>query len=162
MCKTAIKAANTADCEEIMKKALTQFFRDFVLCGTTGWCLEIIFTGLSQLRRRELTMIGQSSLLMFPIYGMAALIRPLSRILCKKPFWVRGITYMGLIFSGEYLSGSLLKKHDLCPWDYAKSRYQIGSIIRLDYAPYWFLAGLLFEHLLKCNCESQTSERTGV
>ncbi len=145
-----------------MKKAFTQFLKDFLLCGATGWCMEILFTGLSSLRRRERTLTGQSSLLMFPIYGMAALIRPLARLLRKRPFWVRGCTYMGLIFSGEYLSGRVLQKHSICPWDYTKSHYHIGSIIRLDYAPYWFLAGLFFEHLLKEDCASKSSERTGI
>ena len=55
---------------------------------------------------------------------------------------------MILCFTVEYLSGRLLWKHDLCPWDYGKSRFHIHRIIRLDYAPWWFLAGLFFEKIL--------------
>lgn len=132
-----------------MKKMVSQFCKDFLICGATGWCMEIIFTGLNQLRRRDMSMTGQSSLLMFPIYGMAALIRPLSRLFQRKPFWVRGCIYTGIIFLGEFLSGSYLKKRGNCPWDYTRSHYHIRSIIRLDYAPYWFLAGLFFEQILR-------------
>lgn len=131
-----------------MKKKFSQFLQDFIVCGATGWCMEIIFTGLNQLRRREMSMTGQSSLLMFPIYGMAALIRPISRLLQRRPFWVRGCIYTTIIFLGEFISGSYLKKKGNCPWDYTASHYHIHSVIRLDYAPYWFLAGLFFEQIL--------------
>ena len=132
-----------------MKKMISQFFKDFLICGACGWCMEILFTGLNQLRRRNMSMTGQSSLLMFPIYGMAALIRPIARFFQKKSFWVRGSIYTGIIFLGEFLSGSYLKKRGNCPWDYTKSHYHIRSIIRLYYAPYWFLAGLFFEQILR-------------
>ena len=50
--------------------------KDFFLCGFTGWCLEILWTGLHSLVTGHFTMMGKTSLLMFPIYGLAALIRP--------------------------------------------------------------------------------------
>ena len=59
------------------------------------------------------------------------------------------LTYMSLIFSTEYFSGRLLKKYHCCPWDYGHSPFHIQGLIRLDYAPYWFGAGLFFEQLLK-------------
>lgn len=52
---------------------------------------------------------------------------------------------MSLIFSAEYLSGTLLQKRELCPWDYGRSKWNIGKVIRLDYAPLWFLVGLFYE-----------------
>ncbi len=55
---------------------------------------------------------------------------------------------MSLIFSGEYTAGTLLGRHHLCPWDYQNSRWNIKRYIRLDYAPLWFGAGLLFEKIL--------------
>lgn len=95
---------------------------------------------------------------MFPIYGMAAFLEPVCRFLKGKPFWLRGLTYAGLIFSGEYLTGTLLKKRSLCPWDYSRSKWHINKLVRLDYIPIWFLAGLLFERLLD---ESEASQRDG-
>ena len=61
---------------------------------------------------------------------------------------IRGLTYMSLIFSTEYVSGRILKKLNCCPWDYRHSPFHIQGLIRLDYAPYWFGAGLLFEKLI--------------
>lgn len=131
-----------------MTNHLPLFFRNFLRCGLTGWCLEIIFTSLDSFRRRDFKLKGNTSIWMFPIYGCAALFAPIHRLLKSKPFWVRGLAYMSLIFSGEYLSGCLLSKHAMCPWDYNRSRYNIKRIIRLDYAPVWFGVGLLFERIL--------------
>ena len=63
---------------------------------------------------------------------------------------------MGLIFSGEYLSGTFLTRHKLCPWDYSRSHWNISKVIRLDYAPYWFGAGLLFERILNASARTKT------
>ena len=53
------------------------------------------------------------------------------------------------IFAGEFLSGLFLKKHRICPWDYSRAKFNIKGVIRLDYAPLWFTAGLFFEKFLK-------------
>lgn len=132
-----------------MKKSLHTFIRNFITCGLTGWCMEIIFTALDSLRRRDMTLKGITSIWMFPVYGCAAVFFPVSRMLAKKPFWVRGLTYMSLIFSTEYLTGYLLEKKTLCPWDYSRSRWNIGRLVRLDFAPLWFGAGLLLERILQ-------------
>lgn len=131
-----------------MKYSLGTFAKNFLKCGLAGWCMEILFTSLDSLRRRDMTLKGNTSLWMFPIYGSAAILAPFSRLLARKSAWCRGLAYMGLIFSAEYFSGTFLAKHRLCPWDYRRSRWNISRVIRLDYAPFWFLAGLLFEHLL--------------
>ena len=48
----------------------------------------------------------------------------------------------------EFLSGSILKQFSMCPWDYSGAAFQYRGIIRLDYAPLWFAAGLIFEKIL--------------
>lgn len=131
-----------------MKETITIFVKNFFKCGLTGWCMEIIFTALKSLRERDMTLKGVTSLWMFPIYGCAAILAPFSRLLKNRSVFARGTAYMSLIFSAEYLTGKLLSRHKLCPWDYSKSRWNVGRVIRLDYAPYWFGAGLLFERLL--------------
>ncbi|MBE5882869.1 MAG: hypothetical protein E7291_00345 [Lachnospiraceae bacterium] len=124
------------------------FSKNFLRCGLIGWCMEIIFTALNSLRRRDFRLQGTTSIWMFPIYGCAAFLKPISLLLKSRPFWVRGLTYMSLIFSAEFLTGSLLQRRALCPWDYQRSRWNIRRLVRLDYAPYWFGAGLLFEQML--------------
>ncbi|MCM1044605.1 MAG: putative ABC transporter permease [Candidatus Gastranaerophilales bacterium] len=134
-----------------MTKMIRRFLHNFILCGVTGWCMEIFFTALHALRRREWKLKGTTSIWMFPIYGSAALLAPLFRSMKHKPLLLRGLTYMTLIFSAEFAAGSFLKRRALCPWDYSRSRFHIKSLVRLDYAPNWFGAGLLFERLLTRN-----------
>ncbi len=134
-----------------MFSSLKQFLKDFLRCGMCGWCIEITFTAIRALQRRDFKLKGNTSIWMFPIYGCAAFLRPVNRLLHRSPVWFRGLTYMSLIFTTEYLTGKLLQKRNLCPWDYGHSRYHVNRVIRLDYAPYWFAAGLLFERVLRLN-----------
>lgn len=122
--------------------------KKFIICGLTGWCLEILFTAFDSFRKRELTLIGKTSLWMFPIYGMAAIIKPLYQRIKNLPTLIRASIYSVLIFIGEYISGSILKKYNVCPWDYSNARANIKGVIRLDYAPYWMLTGLLYEKII--------------
>lgn len=122
---------------------------DFLKCGIFGWCLEVLWTGTGNLLQHDKSCTANTSILMFPIYGLAAFIKPISHLISKRNIIFRGSIYTLLIFAMEYLTGSELKKHDMCPWDYSKSRYNIKGIIRLDYAPAWFTVGLLYEKILK-------------
>ena len=125
-------------------------WKTFFICGLTGWCMEILFTSLGGLLRGDLLLNGHTSIWMFPIYGCAALIKPLYHLIRGLPTAVRGSIYSIAILTGEYISGSLLKKHDCCPWDYSRAKLNIRGVIRLDYAPLWMGAGLLFERILGC------------
>lgn len=120
----------------------------FLKCGITGWCVEIIFTSLQSLRRRELTLMGNTSLWMFPIYGTSFLLSFLYKLIRKKSWFFRGSCYMTAIFTGEYFFGRLLSTKNICPWNYSRSKANINSVIRLDYAPFWFLLGLALEKFL--------------
>ena len=122
--------------------------RNFFICGLTGWCMEIIFTSARSLFSKDKRLIGQTSIWMFPIYGMAFCIRPIYSIIKKLPTLIRGIIYSIGIFSFEYISGIFLKKRGACPWDYSNASTNIDGVIRLDYAPCWIAAGLLFERIL--------------
>lgn len=124
-----------------MKKA-------FILCGLTGWCMEILWTELHSILSGELTMTGKTSLLMFPIYGCGAIIRPLSGKLSAVPLFVRGCIYTVGFFFVEFISGALLRCFHMCPWDYSNTPLNYRGLIRPDYAPLWFGAGLFFEKIL--------------
>ena len=132
------------------------FAKNFLKCGLTGWCMEIIFTSLHSISQKDLTLKGVTSIWMFPIYGCAALIAPVSRKLSGIPMVFRGLIYMTAIFTTEYSAGMLLSRHKVCPWDYGTGKWCINHLVRLDYAPYWFSAGLFFEKLL--NPQSKTKE----
>lgn len=128
---------------------MKNLMKNFIKCGITGWCLEIIFTALHSLQKRELQLMGQTSLWMFPIYGSACFLSPIFKLLRSAPTVIRGSVYALSIFTGEYISGCLLSKNELCPWNYRRSRWHIKEIVRLDYFLNWFFVGLLFERLLR-------------
>lgn len=130
---------------------MKKIIHNFIYCGILGWCLEITFTAFNSFRRRQLQLPGSTSIWMFPIYGMASFLAPVYRLLSKKHFLIRGSVYAALIFMGEYFTGTLLMKKELCPWNYERSRWNIKKVIRLDYFPFWIAAGLLFERLIREN-----------
>ena len=121
----------------------------FITCGVIGWCMEIFWTSFDAFRKRELKLVGHSSIWMFPIYGMAAMLGPISGWLKGKNVLIRGSVYTIGIFFVEFFTGTILKKYNLCPWDYSKAKSNINGVIRLDYTPVWFLTGLLFEKVTK-------------
>lgn len=127
-----------------MRKLLSNFFR----CGIVGWCTEIIFTSLHSLYHHDYRLIGVTSLWMFPIYGLGSLLVIPYKFLKKYSFIVRGTIYTICIFLGEFFSGQLLTKFQICPWNYEKAKFNIKKVIRLDYAPLWFLFGLFLEKFL--------------
>ena len=55
-------------------------FYNFFRCGITGWCMEICFTALGALPGKNRELTGHTSLWMFPIYGCAAFLAPVSRL----------------------------------------------------------------------------------
>jgi SAM-dependent methyltransferase len=54
-----------------------------------------------------------------------------------------------LILVIEYLSGwILIQLIGFCPWDYTgSSPYAVDGLIRLDFSPFWLVAGLIFERI---------------
>lgn len=140
---------------EQIKKIPVNFFK----CGITGWCLEVIFTSAESVMARDWRLIGRTSLLMFPIYGLGALLAPIGRAVDA---WIgepgirtsdrmirHGILYTVLIFTAEYITGAWLRARGMCPWDYSGSQASVNGLIRLDFAPLWFATGLLFEQITK-------------
>lgn len=157
--------------EQVILRAMSRqnlklFSMNFIRCGIAGWCLEVVFTALDSLARGNWKMMGQTSLIMFPIYGLGALLSPMGRLVDwwvdgpeenpgvrttgSKPVarYIRhGLLYMVLIFLMEYLSGRWLMGLGVCPWDYSIWPDNIDGVIRLGFAPLWFGTGLLFEWL---------------
>ena len=125
------------------------FGRSFLLCGLCGWCMEILFTALHSLRRRDLRLTGNTSLWMFPIYGSACLLAPFKRLFehlnISRPG--RGLFYMAMIFTVEYLSGRLLWKHGLSPGITVKA-VSTPPDHPAGLCSLVFLAGLFFEKIL--------------
>lgn len=150
----------------IFNQKATDFVRNFFKCGVAGWCLEVVFTSFHSLILRDFTMMAHTSLLMFPVYGMGALLGPVGDLVDR---WVdeplemflqyadrhaglvkllrHGFLFMVLIFLMEYVSGSVFRVFGICPWDYTGCPTNIDGLIRLDFAPFWFMTGLLLEKI---------------
>ena len=122
--------------------------KNFIICGLTGWCMEILFTAFGALIRGDAHLMGYTSLWMFPIYGMAVFIYPVYRKIKRLPILIRGCLYAAAIMIGEFISGSILRFFGVCPWNYTGTPNNINGLVRLDYFPIWVLAGIFFERLL--------------
>lgn len=140
--------------------AIYEFGKNFLKCGVAGWCMEIVFTSMESIAAGDMRLMGRTSLLMFPIYGLGALLGPIcqgldawlgdaGKLRLKDKIWRHGINDMVLIFLVEYVSGFFLRFYNMCPWDYSGRRLNIDGLIRLDFAPCWFGAGLLFERITR-------------
>lgn len=111
--------------------------------------MEVLWTGMGAIVSRDPKLTCKTSIWMFPIYGMAALLSPMCQWMKGKNVMIRGGVYTVCIYVTEYVTGRLLRKYNRCPWDYSKEPANIQGLINLSYAPLWFGAGLFFEKLLE-------------
>lgn len=144
--------------QTVIRKFYREFCSGFLRCGVAGWCMEILFTALGSVNAGDFKLMGRTSLFMFPIYGLGAFLGPLGLALDgwigdagtltrRDRLFRHGINGMVLIFTAEYLCGTLLRYFGVCPWDYTGNSFSIDGLIRLDFAPCWFAAALIFEHI---------------
>lgn len=120
----------------------------FVLYGLAGWCMEVFYTGLYSLFMGDTKLSGTTYIWMFFIYGMAVFLEPIHNKIMGLHFVIRGGVYAVLILLTEYFTGWLLSKLiGVCPWDYGSGKYIVKGFTRIDSAPLWGAAGLLFEKL---------------
>jgi uncharacterized membrane protein len=125
--------------------------RRFLAYGFVGWAVEVGFTGLSDsvwVRDRKLR--GHSYLWMLPIYGAGGLLleRLHDRLATRGASrWARALAYMSGIYAVEFGTASLLNRLiGEVPWRYVKG-INLRGYVRLDYAPFWYGCGWLFEPL---------------
>lgn len=121
----------------------------FLIYGTLGWLVEILWTGAGSILRRDPRLRATTYLWMFPIYGLGGLLlEPFHRLISEQPWLVRGLFWTVAIFVIEYVTGRLIRSWvGESPWNYQGARFAIDGLIRLDYALAWFLLGLAFERV---------------
>lgn len=124
-------------------------FIRFIIYGLIGWITEVVFTGMGSIIAGSWYLTGYTYLWMFPIYAMAIFLEPLHDRIRYVAWPIRGLIYVGVILLIEYFAGFLLDMTiGFCPWSYTgRTLYTIDGYIRLDYAPFWFMAGLIFERI---------------
>lgn len=133
----------------------------------------MMFTSVDSIMMGDWRLMGRTSLIMFPIYGMGALLGPVSRLvdgwlsglpgfedasrerISRTALLIRhGLLFMVLIFMAEYITGIWLTGAGICPWDYSHWPDNVDGVIRLNFAPLWFGTGLLFEQITKSKSRS--------
>lgn len=155
----------------LWRRESREWAQNFVRCGITGWCLEILFTSVDSIMAGDMRLMGRTSLLMFPIYGMGALLGPINdladgwltglpgfeaagkdRLSAAARLVRHGLLGMVLIFTAEYAAGKFLGVCGICPWDYSQWPDQVAGVIRLKFAPLWFGTAILFEVITGRKC----------
>ncbi|MCL2285023.1 MAG: putative ABC transporter permease [Firmicutes bacterium] len=119
----------------------------FIIYGAIGCLMEVFWTGLGSLINKNFTLTSKTSLWMFFIYGSVVVLEPVFRFLAPVNFLLRGLIYASFILFGEFMTGTLLKRADICPWDYSHTRFSVRGVVRFDYLPAWGVAGLFFEQV---------------
>ena len=123
-------------------------WKKFIIYGLLGLCAEVLWNGFGAMLKGDVLLRGTTCIWMFPIYGLAIFLEPVHYRIKHLPLIVRGGIYMMLIFAVELFSGLLLRSIlGECPWNYENKSLSICGIITLDYAPVWFVVGILFEKI---------------
>lgn len=123
--------------------------RNFIMCGLTGMCIEVVFTSVCSFKRKDKMLIGHSSVWMLPIYGLASIIGDIYPKIAKFPKLLRAFLYGLCFLIVEFMSGKVLTRLGVCPWCYDGCRYSVDGVIRLDFLPLWMVVGMLYEHILR-------------
>ncbi|EDO35615.1 predicted protein [Nematostella vectensis] len=141
------------------------YFR-LLFYGMLGFTYEVLFTSASDFITRRLAdyqFRGYSSLWSFFIYGTCSFCGEQVYVITKDrlSLWLRGILYLIMAYSWEFLAGLVLRQFNACSWDYTHFSFDLMGLIALEYAPFWFLAGLFQESiydylLLELRCVSET------
>ncbi|XP_011406571.1 PREDICTED: transmembrane protein 229B-like [Amphimedon queenslandica] len=125
--------------------------------GVHGVFIEVVFTGLWELfasTNNGLTLHGFSSIWSFFIYGFGTFLLAESVYQYAKkhhyPLPVRILFYILLTYAWEFSCGVILSRFGANSWDYSEFRFNVYGLITLEYAPFWGIAGLVFEYIMSC------------
>ena len=119
----------------------------FALYGIVGWAIEVVATGAwAALRDRDRAATARTYLWMHPVYGAGGLLlEQIERLTSSWPRPARAAAFLPAIYAVEAIAGGLLRRIlGRCPWDYRGRGWHVAGLIRLDYAPVWWLVGYLF------------------
>jgi uncharacterized membrane protein len=125
----------------------------FAVYGLLGWGIEVLFTSLvdAATGAGDVRLRGYSYVWMHPVWGVGLLLgEKLSQCFQRAGLGraTRAVLGMAVCFAVEYSAGALLVALiGRCPWDYSASVWNVNGLIRLDYAPFWWMCCLVYEPL---------------
>lgn len=120
------------------------------LYALQGYFIEITFTAFYDLIEGtgNLKLRGYTSVWSLFIYSVASLVMERINAFLQPrgvPLLVRAAAHALWMYAWEFTTGCMLSRVDACLWDYKNYRYNIAGLVTLEYAPLWFLLGVIFE-----------------
>ncbi len=100
----------------------------------------------------DMKLMGYTSLWSFLSYGIAITVfgESIRNFFISRdiPFLLRCILSVPCSYAIEFFFGLVFTAMNVCPWDYSEFEYNFMGLITLEYAPFWFAAGLYVDVLL--------------
>ena len=117
----------------------------FIFIGVT---MEIVCTSVMDfIKNRDPILKGESYLWMLPIYTAVPYIYVfIQNALPNMVWWHKGFVYMIAFYLLELSAGFIIKAIiGSSPWNYKNYRFHFMEVICLEYAPVWFIYGIVGE-----------------
>ncbi len=120
------------------------------LLGIVGWLVEVVFTGIGSLIRKDWAATSKTFLWMHPVYGgggFAVYLIYNNVIISANPIVdavvLAVLFYVPLFYGFEALAGlASIKLFGRILWDYGRSKWTPMGLINIKYAHYWLLLAL--------------------
>jgi hypothetical protein len=117
----------------------------FIFIGIT---MEVVATSIMDfIKYRDPRLKGETYLWMLPVYAAVPYIYLFVTSTFKDSGWiVKGFIYMIAFYLLELLAGLIIKALvGVSPWNYKDYRFHFKEVICLEYAPVWFIYGVVGE-----------------
>ena len=125
--------------------ASTTLILGFIFIGIT---LEVVATSIMDfIKYRDPRLKGETYLWMLPVYAAVPYIYLFVTSTFKDSGWiVKGFIYMIAFYLLELMAGLIIKALvGVSPWNYKDYRFHFKEVICLEYAPVWFIYGVVGE-----------------
>jgi uncharacterized membrane protein len=117
----------------------------FIFIGIT---MEVIATAIMDfVKFRDPRLRGETYLWMLPVYAVVPFIYIYGQLLMPDAGWLMtGLLYMAAFYLLELIAGLIIKALvGVSPWNYKTYRFHFKEVICLEYAPVWFVYGIVGE-----------------
>lgn len=116
-----------------------------------GYVTEVMFTATWEfVVNLNWKFPGNTSVWSLVIYGLSTLIieKMYIHLRDRMPLLLRACVYMVWTYCWEFSTGYILKHFDACPWDYTPFEGDFMGLVTLEYAPLWFIGGIVGEQIV--------------
>ena len=123
----------------------------FYIYAIHGYFVEVMFTAAWEfVVNLNWKFPGCSSVWALIIYGSSCLVveRMYLYMHTRVHILIRAFIYLIWTYSWEFSCGLVLKQFGACPWDYTPFHGDFMGLITLEYAPAWYISGILLEQIL--------------